>query len=58
MLFKDVNKHLEKNGLILWEGRIVDTFVISPPSSTKNESGKRNFNRTLAGWSEWLDQMP
>jgi IS5 family transposase len=34
-------QHLEKNGLILREGSIVDTTMISEPSSTKNECGQR-----------------
>jgi len=42
VLFKEVNKHLEKNGLMLREGSIVDASIISAPSSTKNESGKRD----------------
>lgn len=40
MLLKELNKHLEKNGLMLREGSIVDTSIISAPSSTKNESGQ------------------
>jgi IS5 family transposase len=39
VLFKKVNKHLEKNGLMLREGSIVDASIISAPSSIKNESG-------------------
>jgi len=34
--FKEVNKHLEKNGLMLREGSIVDATIITAPSSTKN----------------------
>lgn len=41
-LFKEVNKHLEKNGLMLREGSIVDATIISAPSSTKNQAGKRD----------------
>jgi len=41
-LFKEVNNHLEKNGLMLREGSIVDATIISAPSSTKNESGQRD----------------
>lgn len=41
-LFKEVNKHLEKNGLVLREGSIVDATTISAPSSNKNSSGKRH----------------
>jgi IS5 family transposase len=40
VLFKEVNKHLEKNGLMLREGSIVDATIISAPSSTKNKSGQ------------------
>lgn len=42
MLFKEANKHLEKNGLMLREGSIVDATIISAPSSTKNSSGNRD----------------
>ncbi|MCO7248235.1 MULTISPECIES: IS5 family transposase [unclassified Halomonas] len=41
-LFKEVNKHLEQQGLMLREGSIVDATIISAPSSTKNESGQRD----------------
>jgi len=34
--FKEVNKHLEKNGLMLREGSIGDATIITAPSSTKN----------------------
>lgn len=42
VLFKEVNKHLEKNGLMLREGSIVDATIISVPSSAKNSTGKRD----------------
>jgi IS5 family transposase len=42
VLFQEMNKHLEKNGLMLREGSIVDATIISAPSSTKNESGQRD----------------
>jgi IS5 family transposase len=35
VLVKEVNKHLEKNGLILREGRIVDATIISASESRK-----------------------
>jgi IS5 family transposase len=41
-LFKEVNKRLDKNGLMLREGSIVDATIISAPSFTKNESGQRD----------------
>ncbi len=37
VLFQEVNKHLEENGLMLHEGSIVDTTIISAPSSTKKK---------------------
>jgi IS5 family transposase len=42
VLFKEVNKHLEKNGLMLREGIIVDASIISAPSFKRNESGIRD----------------
>ncbi|MCH8497308.1 MAG: IS5 family transposase [Marinobacter sp.] len=42
VLFKEVNKHLEKNGLMFREGSIVDATIIAAPSSTKNEQGERD----------------
>ena len=38
VLFQEVNKHLEENGLMLHEGSIVDTTIISAPSSTKKKA--------------------
>ena len=54
-LFKEVNKHLEKNGLMLREGSIVDATIISAPSFTKKRSGKRDpeMHQTRKG-NEWL----
>jgi IS5 family transposase len=54
VLFKVVNKHLEKNGLMLREGSIVDASTISAPSSTKNESGQRDpeMHQTRKG-NQW-----
>ena len=37
-----MKKHLEKSGLVLREGSIVDATIISAPSSAKNESGQRD----------------
>jgi len=53
-LFKEVNKHLEKNGLMLREDSIVDATIISAPSSTKNEKGERDpeMHQTIKG-NEW-----
>src|SRR5690554_2387217 len=53
-LFKEVNKHVEKNGLMLREGSIADATIISAPSSTKNSTGKRDpeMHQTRKG-NEW-----
>src|SRR5680860_982488 len=58
VLFKEVNKHLEKNGLMLREGSIVDASIISAPSSTKNESGQRDpeMHQTRKG-NQWYFGM-
>ena len=58
VLFKEVNKHLEKNGLMLREGSIVDASIISAPSSTKNESGQRDpeMRQTRKG-NQWYFGM-
>jgi IS5 family transposase len=42
VLFKEVNKHLKKSGLLLREDSIVDATIISAPSFTKNQSGQRD----------------
>lgn len=53
-LFKEVNQHLEKNGLMLREGSIVDATIIAAPSSTKNKAGKRDpqMHQTRKG-NQW-----
>jgi len=57
-LFQEVNKHLEKNGLMLREGSIVDATIISAPSSTKNSDGKRDpqMHQTRKG-KQWYFGM-
>jgi IS5 family transposase len=42
-IFKTVNDHLAQQGLMLKEGSIVDATIIAAPSSTKNETGKRDI---------------
>lgn len=42
VLFGEVSKHREKNGLMLREDRIVDAIIISAPSSTKNVKCERD----------------
>ncbi|WP_371877045.1 IS5 family transposase [Microbulbifer sp. 2205BS26-8] len=53
-LFNKINKHLDRNGLILREGSIVDATIISAPSSTKNKDGERDpeMRQTKKG-NEW-----
>lgn len=53
-MLKEVNKHLERQGLLLREGTIVDASIISAPTSTKNQSGKRDpdMHQTKKG-NEW-----
>ena len=53
-LFKEVNRHLDKQGLILKEGSIVDATIIEAPTSTKNEDGERDpeMHQTKKG-NEW-----
>ena len=54
VLFDEVNKHLEKNGLMLREGSIVDATIIAAPSSTKNKTGQRDpqMHQTRKG-NQW-----
>ncbi len=42
VLFEEMNRHLESQGLRLREGTIVDASVIEAPSSTKNRAGERD----------------
>lgn len=53
-IFKEVNHHLERAGLMLKEGSIVDATIISAPTSTKNKEGKRDpeMHQTKKG-NEW-----
>lgn len=41
-LFEEINRHLGEQGLMLREGTIVDASIVSAPSSTKNQTGKRD----------------
>jgi len=41
-LFKAVNVHLQKQGMKVNSGTIVDATIIGAPSSTKNKEGKRD----------------
>ncbi len=49
-----VNKHLERKGLLLKRGSIVDATIIAAPSSTKNSQGERDpeMHQTKKG-NQW-----
>ncbi|WPG41324.1 IS5 family transposase [Variovorax sp. EBFNA2] len=53
-IFKRVNAHLARKGLLLKRGSIVDATIIAAPSSTKNESGERDpqMHQTKKG-NQW-----
>ena len=53
-LFKQVNAHLAKKGLLLKRGSIVDATIIAAPSSTKNSTGERDpdMHQTKKG-NQW-----
>jgi len=57
-LFADVNRRLEKAGLMMHGGTIVDATIISAPSSTKNREGKRDpeMHQTKKG-NQWYHGM-
>ena len=41
-IFKQVNAHLARRGLLLKKGSIVDATIIEAPSSTRNSTGERD----------------
>jgi IS5 family transposase len=53
-IFKQVNAHLARKGLLLKRGSIVDATIIAAPSSTKNSSGERDpeMHQTKKG-NQW-----
>lgn len=57
-LFEVVNEYLEKMGLLLREGTIVDATIINAPSSTKNKEKKRDpeMKQTKKG-NQWYFGM-
>lgn len=57
-IFKDVKERLEKAGLMMHGGTIVDATIISAPSSTKNRTGKRDpeMHQTKKG-NQWYHGM-
>lgn len=58
MIFNDVKEKLDKAGLIMHGGSIVDATIISAPSSTKNRDGKRDpeMHQTKKG-NQWYHGM-
>ena len=57
-IFEDVKDQLDNAGLIMHEGTVVDATLISAPSSTKNEDGKRDpeMHQTKKG-NQWYFGM-
>ena len=57
-LFEQVNVHLQRKGLSLRSGTIVDATIISAPSSTKNKAGERDpaMHQTKKG-NQWFFGM-
>ena len=53
-LSADVNSRLDKTGLMMHGGTIVDASLIAAPKSTKNQEGKRDpeMHQTKKG-NEW-----
>jgi IS5 family transposase len=57
-IFAAVNKHLQRRGLLLKKGSIVDATIIAAPSSTKNVEGERDpeMHQTKKG-NQWYFGM-
>ncbi len=57
-LLKAVNEYLRRNGIKIANGTIVDATIIGAPSSTKNQSGKRDpeMHQTAKG-QQWYFGM-
>ena len=57
-IFADVKDRLEKAGLMMHGGTIVDATIIAAPSSTKNKEGKRDpeMHQTKKG-NQWYHGM-
>jgi transposase, IS5 family len=53
-IFRQVNAHLARKGLLLKRGSIVDATIIAAPSSTKNSTGERDpeMHQTKKG-NQW-----
>ncbi len=54
VIFSTLNAHLAEQGLFLRQGTIVDATILAAPSSTKNDSGKRDpeMHQTKKG-NQW-----
>ena len=57
-ILNEVNRHLEKKGLLLREGTIVDATIISAPTSIKNKASQRDpeMHQTKKG-NKWYFGM-
>lgn len=57
-LLKAVNDHLQRSGIKIGKGTIVDATIIGAPSSTKNQDGKRDpeMHQTAKG-QQWYFGM-
>jgi IS5 family transposase len=51
LIFDDVRDRLDKAGLLMHGGTVVDATIVAAPSSTKNQSGERDpeMHRTKKG---------
>jgi IS5 family transposase len=54
LIFDDVRDRLDKAGLLMHGGTVVDATIVAAPSSTKNQSGERDpeMHQTKKG-NEW-----
>lgn len=57
-IFDDIKAQLDKSGLIMHGGTIVDATIVSAPSSTKNSTGERDpeMHQTKKG-NQWYHGM-
>lgn len=58
VLFETINTHLEREGMMMREGTLVDATIINAPSSTKNRDRKRDeeMHQTRKG-NQWYFGM-
>lgn len=53
-MLEEANKELDKAGLILSEGKLIDATILRAPSSTKNEAKKRDPEMgSTEKWGVW-----